>query len=369
MSDIRIVTSIFSILFAMVALFISASLRARLGSYKDAKKPEERIFISMTDLLIICGILNPFASGLSGVDLKGQTIIITLAYTVCMVLYLFIMFLWMNFVDFKFFHSKSRVERLGKKAFIPLVIMLVLLVVNLPTNILFYIRPDNVVVQRPLWLLGISLQLFYLFYTLTLVRKYKKLYGGLHFFSIKSFIIPFVFGFLLQLAMRDWVFVTLAAAIGLTNIYIELMEEKVYIDPVTGLYNSYFLDRIFEEIKAGDYDFKSAILFKLTGNNDDNSGGVFLNLGTTKAISKTIDEIMPEGCETMYLGGGELLVLTKVKSDQEAAVKLLCMMFGESLKNNGYDDYTVDHSYAFREEGQSADEFLRKLGEKEEVAA
>ena len=192
---------------------------------------------------------------------------------------------------------------------------LVLLVINLPTNIMFYVDPDNTIVQRPLWVLAVSLQLVYLFYTLTLVRKYKKMYGGLHFFSIKSFIIPFLFGFLLQLAMRDWVFVTLAAAIGLTNIYIGLMEEKVYIDPVTGMYNSFFLDRVFEEVRVGDYDFKSAILFKLTGKNDDGAGDISLNYETTKAISKTIEEIMPEGCETMYMGGGELLVLTKVKSN------------------------------------------------------
>ncbi len=45
------------------------------------------------------------------------------------------------------------------------------------------------------------------------------------------------------------------------------------------------------------------------------------------------------------------------------------MMFGESLKANGYEGFHIEHSYSFRNEGQSADAFLRKLGGKEEVAA
>ena len=117
-------------------------------------------------------------------------------------------------------------EKRGKKAFIPLAVMLVLLVINIPSGILFSLNENHEIIFRPLWGLGLIIQLGYLFYTLTLVRKYKKLYGGLHFFSIKSFIIPFLLGVILQIAMSDWVFVTIAAAVGLVFIYMELLEKR-----------------------------------------------------------------------------------------------------------------------------------------------
>ncbi len=368
MSEIKFITGLFSVMFALVAFFISLSLRLKLGPQKDAKKTEERIFIQLVNILIICSILNPILYCVNGMNVAAAKYLLIIVNTACMVFYLLFMFMWMNFVDYKFFHSRSRIERQGKKAFIPLAAMLLLLLVNLPTGILFSINEKNEIDQHPLFLIGIFIQLAYLFYTTLLVKKFKDLYGGLHFFSIKEFVIPFLAGVIFQFVLRDQVFVTLASAIGLTTIYINLLREKVYIDPTSDLYNNYFLTKVFDEIRAGDYDFKSAILFELVPK-DAGSGHISMIGETAKAVREVIEKVMPEGCETIYMGNGELLVLTKVNVEQEAAIKMLGEMFKETIKLFGYEDFSVQSSYAFRNDGQSAEEFLRSFGTNEEVAA
>ena len=62
---------------------------------------------------------------------------------------------------------------------------------------------------------------------------------------------------------------------------------------------------------------------------------------------------MPEGCETIHFGGEEVLVLTKVGRDQESAIKYLCTIFKEAL--------SAESVYAFRDEEQSAEDFLRQF--------
>ena len=70
---------------------------------------------------------------------------------------------------------------------------------------------------------------------------------------------------------------------------------------------------------------------------------------------------MPEGCETIHFGGEEVLVLTKVGRDQESAIKYLCTIFKEALSAEGFDDLTAESVYAFRDEEQSAEDFLRQF--------
>lgn len=153
------------------------------------------------------------------------------------------------------------IKRQQRLFLIPLFFVFVLLIINLFTDIVFLATPEGEIKMRPLWLLYILVLLFYIIGTSLILVRYKKKSGGLHFFPVKTFIIPFVTGTIGEIVFPGMSLPTAGAAIGYLLILFGILRENTYEDPVTGFYNSFFLERISQETSAGTYDFSSGILF------------------------------------------------------------------------------------------------------------
>jgi hypothetical protein len=116
---------------------------------------------------------------------------------------------------------------------------------------------------------------------------------------------------------------TAGATIGYLLIFFGMLRENTFEDPVTGLYNSFFLERISQEASAGAYSFSSGILFY----SDDigeymAKNGIIAKNNLMREAAMTLRDELPEGCETMFLGGSRFLIISKVTKEHEEAIEV-----------------------------------------------
>ena len=219
-------------------------------------------------------------------------------------------------------------------------------------------------VVRPLWGLYVLLLLVYIVGTSVFLVRQQKTGGGLHFFPVKSFIIPFLAGTIGEILLPAMSLTTVGSSLGFLMIYFGILNENTYEDPLTGFYNAFFLERISREAALGDYDFSSGILFFTPDLGDYMSEHGLLDTDRLlKRIAKTLREELPEGCETMYLGDGRFLSITRVGEEQEEAIKMVIEVVADALTEEAGEQLRFLGCYALRDGDQDPGSLLSKLME------
>jgi GGDEF domain-containing protein len=281
-----------------------------------------------------------------------------------MVANLFFVYMWTLYVDYRLCKSKSSFKRLRRNALLPLLAVIILLIINIFTDSVFAITESGSFRVRPLWSLYVLVQLGYIIATARVLYSYKKS-GGLHLFSIRSFIIPFVCGTIGEILIPGASLTTAGAAIGYLMIYIGMLQENTYEDSLTGFYNTFFLEKLSEEAQLGTYDFASGILFFANDIHKLMSeSGIVATDELIRKLAAALREELPEGCETMYLGDGRFLILSQAADDQLPAVEMLMDIIKDAFENESSGALNYEGYYVFRKEGQDLGSFLSELSNK-----
>ncbi len=346
----------------IIVAVLLVSIGTQLGPIYKRKRMDDKIFIGMWGVLFACILCDIIAIILF---MTGTTLVreVTFVSTnLVMILNLVFIYLWTLFIDYRLYKSRNRIKRLRIFTLIPLFFVLVLLVINFFTSIVFIVTPEGELKMRPLWGLYILVQVIYIVGTSSFLVKYKRKGGGLHFFPVKSFIIPFMAGAIGEIIIPGMSLPTAGATIGYLLIFFGMLRENTYEDPVTGFYNSFFLERISEEASTGSFDFTSGILFS----SDDTGGylaknGIIATNNLMRETAMTLRDELPEGCETMYLGGSRFLIISKVAKEQEEAIKVLINIVTQSLTDETGDEICFKGCFAFREDGQDPGSLLSEL--------
>ncbi len=345
----------------MVAVLL-VSIGTQLGPIYKRKRTDDKIFIGMWGVLFACILCDIIAEILfaSGTTLVREVTFVST--NLVMILNLVFIYLWTLFIDFRLYKSRNRIRRLRIFTLIPLFFVLVLLVINFFTNIVFYVTPEGKIEMRPLWGLYILVQVIYIVGTSSFLVKYKRKSGGLHFFPVKSFIIPFIAGTIGEILIPGMSLPTAGATIGYLLIFFGMLRENTFEDPVTGFYNSFFLERISQEASAGTFGYSSGILFY-----SDETGGYMAQNGIIatndlmREAAMTLRDELPEGCETMFLGGSRFLIISKVAKDQEEAIRVLINIVTQALTDETREELHFKGCFAFREDGQDPGSLLSEL--------
>ena len=354
----------------IIIAVLLVSIGTQLGPLYKRKRMDDKIFLAMWCVLIVCISCDIIALVLymCGTSLVRETALVST--NLVMILHLVFIYLWTLFIDFRLYKSRKRLRRMRLLTLIPLFFVLVLLVINLFTNIVFYVTPEGTLEMRPLWLLYILVQVLYIVGTSSFLVKYKRKSGGLHFFPVKSFIIPFMAGAVGEVVLPGMSLPTAGATIGYLLIYFGMLRENTYEDPVTGFYNSFFLERVSQEASAGTFDFSSAILFYSDEIGDYLAqNGIIAANNLMRDTAMTLREELPEGCETMYMGSGRFLIISKVSKEQEEAIRVLINIVTETLSSETGEILHFKGCYAFRKDGQDPGSLLSELITMSEEAA
>ena len=227
-----------------IGIFLALSV---LGiSYMDRKgnDPDSRL---LTALLVICCscCLMDMISFL--VDGKASGFCVAMVWITNTWLYLgnpLFATLWLLYVDYHLYKKEKRLTAIYKPHLILLAICWIAVLGNLFGHYLFDLDSQNAYFRQPasyslyvvaLLMIGNSAYVYY---------HYRRRHHVEIFFPIWIFLTPVLIGIVLQSLFYGLSLAWCCTSMGLAALYMSTQTELAFRDPLTGLYNRHYLDRV-----------------------------------------------------------------------------------------------------------------------------
>ena len=158
-------------------------------------------------------------------------------------------FLWCMYVDQKLYHDRNRIIRIYGKAGIVVAVMLLSLFLNLPFGHYFYVDDANVYHRNPMIYIFYLYMFVCLLWSVITLYRYRHSHGKVAFFPIFMYLVPIAVGSLLQMVFYGVSLAWLGTAVGIVAIYMSILNQKSYLDNLTGLYNRTYLEHVYYRMK------------------------------------------------------------------------------------------------------------------------
>lgn len=234
--------------------------------------------ILLTILLILADIVRVFTNG------KNGSLMINLNIIACNISYLsapFTSFIRTLYIDYKIYEDKARIKDKFFILFLPILINTFLIGLNITkgmfNGIIFSFSSDNVYSRGPYFVIVMFITYGYLIYNFIKIVKNKDKIYEKNYYSLIAFIIPPFLGGILQTIFYGikltWISLTLSIFIA----YINIQNNRLYIDVLTGLYNRRKLNLYLDEVIS---DTRNKLI-----------GGIMIDLDDFKEINDTFGHI------------------------------------------------------------------------------
>lgn len=275
-------------------------------------------------------------------------------------------FFWCMYVDRKLYHDLDRVRRIYKKISVVVIIMMATLFVNIPFGYYFYVDEANVYHREPL------IYVFYVYLMLCCAWSvisyyiYRHRHGKIAFFPIFMFLGPVVTGSVLQMIFFGISLAWLGVAVGIVALYMSLLNQRSYLDNLTGLYNRMYLEHMYYEIqKNPNTNYYGIMLdmnyFKEINDTHGHSAGDQALCDTAKILHNSADSSV-----TMFrYAGDEFIIL--MKTDREDLVAAFETRLREKTERFNEENgrpyrlsFAMGHA-AYDHEKDDEDTFLKKI--------
>ena len=140
-------------------------------------------------------------------------------------------------------------------------------------GMIFQINKNNIYSRGPYFVIVLVITYAYLFFTLIHIIKNQKKISEKIYIPLITFIIPPTIGGLIQYFYPFIRVIWLGLSLSIVIIYISIQNDKLYIDPLTGLFNRRKMNMYLENILK---DNKNKII-----------GGIMIDLDDFKSINDT----------------------------------------------------------------------------------
>ncbi len=185
-----------------------------------------------------------------------------------------------------------------------------LLLLNFFTPVVFSVDANNVYHRGPYYFYFAFIMTAMLIYSVGLYLYAKRVGGILQFFNVWVFIIPVIIGEVIQTLYYGVSTIWPFTAIGISALICSLQNETIFRDPLTGLYNRFYLDLLKNRIGQND---RGEFYFMM------------LDLNGFKAINDTFghaagDEALCTTAHLLRTAVGTLGVVTRYAGDEFVVV-------------------------------------------------
>ena len=253
-----------------------------------------------------------------------------------------ILMLWFLYAFFVMYDSMDYLKRKIRIYMLPVAIMMIMEIINIPTGILWY-YDENVVYHDTIFYVALDLVRYaYLIMSIYQYLNYKKENGRMQFFTIWPFLLPFIWGSMTEV-FTEFMGFTLGATISVTMLYFMSSQKLSFTDEESGFYNIHYLNMIREKIKQGEYEPHLVIRYSLPKEAD--KAGFFEQLRM----------ILPDTCDTIKLDDESYITL--IYGNTRGLINMLSediKMVADSL---GMD---IRYDYAIKDKQETSLEFFEK---------
>ena len=315
---------------------------------------DQQLFLSLillTLYLLLADIAVSYVNGKDGFVMMNINIVVSSFNHLSPPLYGFI---WALYADYKIYEDKARIQNKVFILALPVLLNTFLIGLNLTKGVfhglIFSINENNIYARGPYFIIVALITSGYLFYTFIKIIKNKENIYKKNYYSLIAFIIPPFLGGIIQTFLYGirltWISLTLSIFI----IYINIQNDKLYVDILTGLYNRRKLNLYLEDI--------------ISDNRNNLIGGIMIDLDDFKQINDKFGHI--EGDRALVhvadilkenfrredfisrYAGDEFLIVLKVKKVEEikAIVERLKIKL-EEFNNEDITPYKLSFSIGY----------------------
>ena len=160
-----------SIIIDAVSLFFMGGILVYTARYRKRGRLDDRLFFIMVVTNLVLALSDGIAYLLEGNPASAARYLIITANILFYAAFALFPFLYMLYLDFRAFEDKARIRKIKLVAFVPCLIQVVLLVVNLFTGWIFTVSEDTIYHPGPLNDLMFIPAILYVLVSLYLVTK------------------------------------------------------------------------------------------------------------------------------------------------------------------------------------------------------
>ncbi len=233
-----------------IGIVILVSLLLNLRGKYDKKKDEHFIFTLMLVLNIIQCIIEPITIFIDGKTFVGGVTLSLLLNTFLFLNNIGFAMLWVAYADLRLRRYALKSKKKYTLTFIPGLLVVLGLIVNLFVPIFFEITPDNVYVR--LYKIGYYVPYvvtyFYLIWGLLVSYMVRRKTDKYVFLPALTFLLPIFLASVLQLIFQGVSLLWVGGAIGLMSAYLSLQDERAAVDPLSGVFTRHYMNEYLDTI-------------------------------------------------------------------------------------------------------------------------
>ncbi len=221
--------------------------------------------------------------------------------------------LWVLYVDYHLYRKEKRLTTVYRPHMILLAISWVAVLGNLFGHYLFRVDEQNAYCRLPYGYLLYAVSFLMIGNSIYVVHRYKRNHGTEIFFPIWIFLTPVLIGIVFQSMFYGLSLAWCCTSIGLAALYMSTQTELAYRDPLTGLYNRHFLDRVLNT-----WTGRSGIMMDMDYFKDINDR--FGHSAGDEALRETATlllEVSPEGSIATRFAGDEFILLLTTNREEK----------------------------------------------------
>ena len=224
------------------ALIILLLIFINVHHQKEKYFIDQKLFLALIDMNAFVIIFNTLIRGLDGKTgpfMRELHLIITVLYFIANPI---ICMLWACYAEYQIFRDESRLKTVSLLALPPVLINTVFSVLSIHGNYLFYIDQNNVYHRGAFFYIVVSISYVFLVATvISIVVNRKKLQKDVYI-PILLFALPPFIGSIVQILYNGIPLIWLCMTISILMVFINVQNQELYTDHLTGLFNRRQLD-------------------------------------------------------------------------------------------------------------------------------
>ncbi|MCR4892429.1 MAG: hypothetical protein K5989_09645 [Lachnospiraceae bacterium] len=352
-----------TVIFDCIGLVLIGLAAVRIRHLMSGKRMDSKILLWNVEATAVYIVLHSLSYLLNERTFPGARILNIVCIMLLSFIGIFIMYTWVLYVDYCLYQSLYRLKHSNRPLLVVLFLCFLVIATNPFTGLLFTVDGNNNFVSGPGYIgLMIVLVLFVIYIGIIIVN-YRNKFGGLRFFPVASFILPMIVSFGLGFITNDYFSVVpLGSSISLCGVVMGALEEIAYRDPRTGFYNEFYYNYIMSPERVKKYGFASGIMFVIKDLEAIvRDEGYSRTRETVRKVAELIRSELPEGCEAMYMGEGQFLLITKVTNIGH--LRFFEENVADALLQDGELKVELLSGHALMKEKGETDDFLREINE------
>ena len=343
-----------------VAILLILRFVARAKTLRD--RTEDKLFVYMVYGVMLGSVMEAISYVLDGRMFPGARVLNYAVNTFIFSANILLPFFLLVYVDLSLYDDKDRIWKRYKPQIIIGILMILVNVVNYFVPISYVITASNHYERRFFSYFYYAVIVFYFLSTFVLLQKHKKENVAEAFISFGMFVVPVIIGTGLQFLIFGLSLAWLSSAIGLVGLFMMQQNELAYIDPLVGMYNRQYMDRVLAAWIGKNRNFAGVMFdidrFKAINDSFGHSEGD----NALKTLSRFLRQSAENSEKLFRFAGDEFIVLKQANSVDEIEAFIESVQEKVAAFNDECHAYRFSISYgvAFFD-GGSVDDFLKQM--------